>query len=376
MSDPGRKHTAARSEKKGTHNSRPVNPTCPQDPPEVLPVPHDRPRSPKALPRALALLHLLYLALAAPVGAARAQSAPLEWRWDQGDATAYHLIERMDQQITGAGLDTRIRWVREVGFTDEVLAATPEGHRIRRSFEHVGVEAAPADTPAVRHDTRRPDASPEAARHPMVAPFIALAGKRIEFTVGPEGAVTDLTGADDALDAMHAALLGPLASPGLSAGLRAFSGAPGRDAALARQLEQSLRIIPGRAVRRGETWDIPVEHTTPLAGSLKSTTTATLRRVDARRGVAEIELEGTLSLSGADDAAQSPGLAALLGITLNESAITGRVTFDIDSRRIDASDLSLTTVWTIAGEQSLGADPDGAVRQTLKQRATLTRLTR
>jgi len=344
-------------------------------------VPHNRPRQRRFDPLILlsALLGVLPAGLwAAP---AAAQRAPLVWRWDPGTRIPYTLTERMDQSITDGGkadTDARIEWVREIGFTDEVLSNAAEGAVVRRSFEYVSVQAdraQPGGQPGgqqsgqpakIQYDTRSPPADPQAARHPMVAPFIALAGRAVEFTVNDEGRVSSITGSEAALDAMHNALLGPLGSGPMHDALAGFSQDASREARLARQFEQAFRLIPGRAVRPGESWDIPIEHVSPLAGSLTSTTTATLKKFDRRRHTAMIDLEGSLSL----DADEDTGFAGLVGISLESGAITGSVEFDTVNRVIDRSDMTVRTTWTVGAGLTGGDDP---MRQTIEQRATLQR---
>jgi hypothetical protein len=302
---------------------------------------------------------------------AAAGSVPLEWRWDQGTRTAYTITERMDQSISGV-VEARIRWTREIGYTDEVVTVSGDGAVVRRSYEHVVVEAeqggpGQASSGTVRYDTRSPPADPRVAQHVMVAPFIALAGHAIEFTVDDQGRVSGVMGSETALDAMFTAIMGPSMPGPMRAGLTGFVGQGSREDLLAEQLRQGFRVIPGRGVSLRESWEIPIEHVSPLAGSLESLTVGTLRRFDRRRHAAEIGLEGTLSL-GQDGEA---GLLGLTGISLESGTIEGEVVFDTRDRAIERSDMTMRTVWVMGESESTGVT--SGLRQVIEQRATLER---
>ena len=291
---------------------------------------------------------------------AQAQNAPLRWQWHEGDQTRYKLTERMHQTISGSS-PTELLWIRESGFEDHVRSQGPDGATIERHFRWVSVSVSRDAGDPVRYDTRDAQANPADADLLLIRPFIALAGKSIVFTVDDEGNVTDLNGSSETLDAM----LGPLAVGKLARAVGDFSNQPSREKRLARQLEQALRLIPGRPVRRGEHWPVQIDHATPLAGPLTTDLTATLDHWNRRRHTAEITLAGTLRRREDEE---KDGFAALLPIHLDSGEITGIVRFDTRQGRVSRSEIKIETTWSI----DAGLTPnDEPMHQTLMQQATL-----
>lgn len=316
---------------------------------------------PCARPRA-GFSALLALALAAP--GAVAQSVPLEWRWTPGDEARYTLTERMQQSISGP-IQSELNWTRKMGYSDLIAGVEGGKATVERAFEWVDIDVARDTEPPAHYDTRDPAADPRKADPLLIAPFIALAGQIITFTVDSEGHVSDVKGSAEALDAM----LGPLTSGELGRSLTAFSWQVDRAQRLAKQLEQALGVIPGRAVRRGEHWPVEIDHVTPLQTPLTSDITATLGRWNRRDQTAQIAIDGNLVQS---DEGEQKHFSNLLCITLDSGTITGSITFDTERGQIVKSEMDLRTAFSIRGD--LVGEEGETQHQTLTQKATLERL--
>lgn len=286
---------------------------------------------------------------------AQAQTADLRLRWEAGSTTAYTIEETMHQVISGTDVQTDLHWTRRISYTQRVLFTAVGSARIEQAFTALEISVSRDGKTPIRYDSANPD--PAAATDMMIAPFTALPGSKISYLIDGKGKVTELEGATETLDT----LLDPLTSGPLLDGLKAFSQAPDREARLAAQIEQSLRVIPGRAVRRGDRWPVEIDHVTPIAGQISTDLTATLKSISRTSSEADITLEGKLTQSADDE----PTFSALLGITLDAGTIEGSIGFDEEKGRIVTSTMNLSTAWSMKG---LTENP---TTQTIRQSSTL-----
>ena len=294
------------------------------------------------------------------VSQAGAQPVQLEYRWSPGESTRYELTESMRQHLSGP-IESELKWQRTLGYTERLLEQTDQGTRIERVYEGLTVSVSRDREPPVRFDSRAPD--PESAKNLFIAPFVGLAGKSIRFTLLKNGSVADVEGAAEAIQAMFL----PLEQGPLAPGLHAANQSPSQSDRLARQIEQALRIIPGKSVLRGERWPVEIDHATPLSSSLSSDIVATYTGIDRSTGNAAITLDGSLNQQVDDD---NPDLSGLLGITLESSDLSGTLLFDAENGQIASSTMQLTTAWAVGGGLVQGEKP---MRQRIEQHAELKR---
>ena len=141
-----------------------------------------------------------------------------------------------------------------------------------------------------------PPTAREDELHPWVAPYAALAGKTITFRVDAEGNVLSCTGADEMMENVF----GSLGGDGQASPLLALFKAGVNNDMLAAEFESGLGLVPGRIVRRGESWNIGIAQTLPLVGELRTTMECRLTAVRGRepRVSATITNKGGMSLEG------------------------------------------------------------------------------
>lgn len=324
----------------------------PAAPTERLPV-HPR----RSLPRPLALLLTLLTLLASP---AHAQATDLTWKWPPGRSTDYQARFTLDQTVSGDH-PAELRWTHTIRYTESIAPAESGGVTVTRDYTGVSVEVEGHGDPA-RYDSTDPRTA-KAADNPLIAPFARLVGQQVRITIDDTGRVTAVDGAAAALSAMFA----PFAESGLGGLIP-----PPDPAALTRQTQAALDLIPNRTVRPGESWKPRLPLPLPAVGTLEADLTATLSRGGARtraRGsTARIDIKGSFDQPDPDG---SP-LANLL--QLKSSAITGTIDFDPAAGQIARQRLETTSEWTTAPEllEALGQQES---TQTLHQTAELTRLT-
>jgi len=301
-----------------------------------------------------ALVSLVVACIAAP---AVAQSIDLSWRWTPGATDRFRLVETMLQTVS-ADQPTELRWTRTLEYTQTVEPAD-RGVTVTRTFDAVAVEAEGHGDSPVRYDSNDPATSPD---HPLVAPFAQMLGRSLRVTLDADGRVTAVQGPDELLRAM----LGPLeqAAPGLSGLLPQ----PPQASRIVDQTQAALDLIPGKRVRRGQSWPVDIPHALPLVGRLDTAVTARLQRI--RRGVAVIDIEGRFDQSAPDG---GRGATPTL-LELKRSAISGAIEFDLEHGQVRRQTLDIDSAWSAAADllEALGAEPtEQSIRQTVK----LTRLT-
>jgi len=285
---------------------------------------------------------------------AQGAGEPLRYRWREGDVARYVTGQEVTWEVKGAGGGDDLlgaglgsqtnHWTilygvtREVGLVDQRGVAT-----VKQTYDWGRVKA-DASGERVEYDSRVPGAERDERKdHRLIKPFAAFIGKTIEFDVDAEGKVYAVRGAKEILDEATSAV-----SEG-NPMLKALAGGAGpSEESIRQELERQLRVIPGKRVRRGESWDVSGTQKMPLVGELKTSMTHKLGRYGRRGGqmLAEIESEGKID--------QAPGgMGALM--KLSSSEIEGETKFLVDDGRIETSRYRVKMVFDLGmGEQSLG----------------------
>ncbi len=306
------------------------------------------------------------VALGGAVSPACAQSVLLEWAWQPGEALTYEITEELEQesmtQAMGERTEQTLKDVRTWTAEQAVLSVTDDGvATVQREYKRLKMEHTDADGKRVEYDSDRP--AEESAQHPRIRPFAAFVGKTIEFDVDREGRVLRATGGDALIRAMTDSMRG--SGLGAGGGLDALVGGGGMDynEMFRRQIEQSLRIVPGKSVRRGESWDGSTDQPVPGLGSVtvnQTHTYAGTKRVGQDSG-ARITTRGEMVLPDT-----SP-LSALITLKLEQSEIEATSVVDIERGTLLESDATMLT--RVSGSSSL--IDDMRFEQTLRQRSTL-----
>jgi hypothetical protein len=321
--------------------------------------------------RSIALFRLIVVAaLAAMAGVpcAAQQQALLTWKWVEGEERLYIVESTLNQTLETEGE----REPREIDVThllhvvERVTRVDEDGTAlVTHTYQRVrvqGVDKGPegedrvdwdsalrAGTPAPQPS--RPGVRPTAPRptadddkdHPLVAPYAALAGRTITYEITPDGRVLSARGADESMEGVFDAMSG---DGNLNPALMLYKAAVTNES-LARQLEQGLRIIPGREVRRGEAWDLSIDQTLPLVGELHTGMECRLTSLRGRPGSeqATITNKGGMTLEGGPAGVQS--LGGLFQIMLGTSEMNGTTDFDAEGGYITRSSQHSVSEWEL-----------------------------
>lgn len=262
---------------------------------------------------------------------ARGQAAAdLSWKFREGQELTY--VSRVTTSEKGTGENAYTSsWTHEIEHVDRVRALGEDGSaEVEREYTRVVVDVKHSRLGDARYDSMTPErgSNGEARNHPLIRPFAALAGRKVTFRVSSEGDVSEVRGLGEIMEGVFGGL--DAMNPGTDLGA-ALAGSLGgtrlfTDEAFERQLEQSMRVMPGRRVRRGETWDVGVEQTMAMVGTMRSTTAYTFDRFSRERGrsLARVTSESEVVLDARS------GDAGLLGISLRDGKGRGQVLIDQD----------------------------------------------
>ncbi len=314
---------------------------------------------------------VLLVMMAAPARAQR--GAELVWRWEVGSERVYRLTERMLQTVSGESSD-ELSWRREITYVERVVAMDDdEVATVERVYSRVKVEVRSDRAGDARYDSEDPATHGDREKM-LVAPFAALEGQKVAFRVTPGGEVLSAEGAAASWDAMLGGLGGGEIGELLKAG--SMEDQSGR---LARQIQDGLAMIPGRAVRRREHWGNDTTHATPI-GRVRAELEHTYAGITRSRWgrLARIRTEGELSAVSEDEA---PGLAGTLSrlagirVRLGESNVEGETLFDAERGVVAHQEMVVRMTWEIETDAALGLGGidgvGGQSVQTMEQRAEL-----
>ncbi len=290
-------------------------------------------------------------------------TADLSWRFTEGQELSYRSRATTIQKATGDS-PYNATMTHEIEHVDRVLSVDGEGTAsIEREYTRIVIDVKHSIHGDAHYDSMAPmrGSNGEAANHLAIRPFAALAGKKVTFDITAEGDVSNVKGLGDAMRSIS----DPLGSDSLlEGGLDAFNVLTPDN--FERQLEQSMRILPAKRVRRGETWEVVVEQPLPIVGTMRSTTEYKFLRYARERGRSVVILRSTTDMT-LDDSGASRSLRGLVDISLGDSSGKGELRIDTDLgviRRWEHEQTYTFSVKTALG----GADAE----QTVKMEQTAT----
>lgn len=294
---------------------------------------------------------ILALAVALPgvlstVAAAQAEQY-LKFKWTAGQSLNCVSTQEMTREIGGGLLeDSKSSWTITYDTKREVTQVTDEGvATVKETYQRARV-VAEEDGARREFDSAKRGDQPE-REDPLIKPFAAFAGKSYEFDVNAEGRVLAVRGVQEILkDAT------PSAGGGLDAMLGGMMAAVITEDSIKESIEQSLRVVPTKPVKTGDTWGVERKIPVPALGAVTQKLSFTLARFEGARKRAVIEAAGSMDMGG-----------GMLGIKVTKSTVKATHVFDMDLGQIVESKADQTT------EAQMGED-DAMITIKLTQRAT------
>ncbi len=306
---------------------------------------------------------------------ARAQQGTvLRWKWAPDQVLRYRLNQEMKQVKSGFE-EQEVSWTVQYVIRQEVKSVSDSGiATVEQTYESGTVSAEERPGEKVKYDSTK-DSDKDKAGHRLIAPYAAFIGKTITFDVGPEGEVPRLTGASAIVDEALSKLQ---TDPMTAMILAQFREALG-DEGMRKDLELALRVVPDRACKTGDHWEVAFDQQMPIVGTLHNAITYKLKKLAGKAGarMASIDASGKISQGAGGGGG---GLGALVDVKLKSSKIDGDIVFDADAGHITQSGYSIDSEWEFALKGGGGDDggdllPGEATpmkgTQKLQQRARL-----
>lgn len=260
---------------------------------------------------------LMVLAVLFTTAASGSRQMTLRWSLESGQDLVYRATLTSETEMPGGqgmilseNIQT-IRWeVTDVSAAgDATVRMTTERVQMKMSSPMANVEA--------------DSASEEPTTDPTAAMMTAMAGTSYTLVVSPSGEIKDLRGLDEMRAAVRAA-----APPGTAAMLDQMLESNLGDESIRSMFQQSFQSFPDRPLDPGDSWDVSVTMPLPLVGTMTTSMTLTLDRIEDRDGssIAVIHNRGTI-VTSPDGQAEGP-LAGMM--EMGDAATTGTIEWDID----------------------------------------------
>jgi hypothetical protein len=281
-----------------------------------------------------ALFPLLVGVVTILASALTAQDAPLRYRWSKGETMRYRAIHAANvsmSNLPGAGamtVDTHVTQVQRLDVTDLAADGTAT---IRVTFESVKLDMT---TPmgSIAYDSAMPAASAGNPVGDMIGKsYGAMVGETVTLVVTPSGEIKSVTGMEELIKKMTAAVPQNANMPGMSSFMT--------EDTLRTLLEQNFPAMPNRGVKAGETWQHNKKVKTAM-GLAETAMTFAFKGVETRDGrqLASLTVNGTSKVTTDAAAATAMGMQMTLGAGTSQ----GELTIDTKAGRLYRSSVQST----------------------------------
>ena len=289
---------------------------------------------PSAL-RAAILAAASAIFLAAPGAAVSQDAAPLRWKFTDGQALHYRMVQKTKTRVNVAGRDVTTNVTQTTNTTWKVKSVNPDGSaRLSQTIDSISTKIeSPFAT--VEYDSAHPEKAPEGPLAAGIVPTLkALVGTAFEYKMAPNGELSDVK--------VPKGLVDTLKKAGPSAG-----GMFSEDGLKNMITEMSLILDDQPTWRR--TTEMPI----PPIGKLKLT--KTYRREEAKTDAGNAKIAMTVNIAleknAEPDAAKN---APDLKVDLGDQKGTGVFAFDAKAGRVVSAhaEQSLVMKITVANMDS------------------------
>lgn len=323
--------------------------------------------------RAKRIFGLAAFALASLLAAAGRAAAEdgllLQWKWQKGAILHYRMTQEQHQEMHGPQSMTMSQ-KQVMLVAQEVKDVTPEGKAIVASTYEAVMLNIDQGVLKIDYDSRKPEDRPK-AENLAVRGLAALVGETITYEVDPSGKVGKVEGCDRLMEKAIAGLPEGPQSAAVAAQLRSSFG----DAAMRRQLEAALRVLPEKPVARGGTWTQDREQPMAMFGTMKVHTDYDLAGVEpaGAEECAKIGMKCTFAIEPPGEETAGQGIK----LALTSGSGTGTILFGREKGRLvrQVLDIVMDMVITVEVPAQQAGDRPAApqkieMQQHLAQRTT------
>jgi hypothetical protein len=272
---------------------------------------------------------------------APAQEVQIRYKWEKGAVLHFRTVQET-HSVMSSGSDKEGEKKSEAARDQtqealgraEVLEVGEDGvATVRWTIETLKIESADPRTGRASFDSTR--AEDRAAPNPTLAPLAALAGESFTMTIDSRGMVRKVEGMQPITEKM---MKNPPPGPQAVMQMQAMKDGYS-DEAMARNMERSFGVGPGKAVKPGDTWDSGLTQRLPMMGLARASGEATLERVEG--DIAIIKSSFTVALEPGKESEVNP-MMAILKPVMTDATGTSETSFDVARGRLQRRQVELT----------------------------------
>ncbi len=272
------------------------------------------------------------IALAAVValaGTAFGQDADLKWKFEKGKTFYQTMTTETNQDMTVMGM--KINQKQSQTF---IFSWTPERQNedkswdIKQKIEAVKMDIQIGPNPITYDSTKDSTAS-----NALSDFFKALVGAEFTLTVTPDGKVSKVAGREKFLNDLikQNQAMETLLKQILS------------DDALKQMADPAFSVVPGKAVKKGDTWERKTKLEMGPIGTYNTALKYTDEGPDAKdKNVVKIKVDTTLTYSAPTPGSGQALPFKIVNANLKSKDASGTILFDVAKGRVASSDLKLT----------------------------------
>jgi hypothetical protein len=287
---------------------------------------------------------LVLIAFVGLIAPARAQEADnLQWKFEKGKTFYQEMTTDTKQEMDVMGM--KINQTQKQTF---IISWTPEQQNpdkswtIKQKIEGVKMDINIAGN-SIAYDSTK-DAG---AANPLSDFFKALLGAEFKLTIGPDMKVTKIEGRDEFIKKLQQA------NPQMETLLKQILS----DDALKQMSDPAFGVVPGKPVKKGDTWERKSSLNMGPIGSYETTYKYTDEGRDEKdKNLVKIKVDTTIKYVPPAAGAAAGLPFRIVTAKLDSKDATGTILFDIAKGRVASSSLSLKLEGTldidISGMQS------------------------
>jgi hypothetical protein len=256
-------------------------------------------------------------------------SVDLKWKFEKGKAFYQTMTTKTDQDISTLGMKISQKLEQTFYFSWTPLKQNADGSwDIEQKIEGVKMDIQIGPNPITYDSTKE---SP--ATNPLSDFFKALVGSKFTLTVSADMKVIKIEGRED--------FLKRLTQPNQQ--MKGLLEAILSDEALKQMADPAFAMVPGKTVKKGESWSRQTTLNMGAIGSYLATYTYTFDGFDAtNKKLAKLSVKTDVKYTKPGAGASPAGLPfKVVDADLKTTGGTGTVLFDTDKGRVASSDLSM-----------------------------------
>jgi hypothetical protein len=268
------------------------------------------------------------LVVAGLAGPALGQEVDLKWKFEKGKTFYQKMTTETKQDMTVMGMKISQTQKQTFFFSWTPVEEKDKNWIIKQKIEGLKMDIQIGGTP-ITYDSTKDAAT---ATNPLSDFFKALVGAEFTLTVSPDMKVLKIEGRDEFLKKLVST------NQQLEGLLKQILS----EDALKQMADPTFAMVPGKPVKKGDTWTKESKLNMGPIGSYDSTFKYTFEGMDEKdKNLARIKVETTLKYSPPAAGAAGGLPFKILSATLQSKDAKGTILFDTQKGRLASSDMDL-----------------------------------